>query len=142
MTAGKKKSTAKAKSGTADTKKVKAAKSPSRQAAGEAAKGKTASRQTAASKAAKAGTKPASTRATRKAVERKEARQDVGVAQPAPERPVRKSRQRVPKAGVPGADGSNPFRASMRRSRAPEARRRAGVGAVSIRWRARAHGVL
>lgn len=34
-------------------------------------------------------------------------------------RPATKTRQRVPKSG-PGADGVNPFRAVMRRSRAPE----------------------
>ena len=47
---------------------------------------------------------------------RKQAAKKVGVAQPAP---ARKTRQRVPHAG-PEEDGQNPFRAMMRRSRAPE----------------------
>lgn len=60
------------------------------------------------------------TKGTRQAVTRKQAAEKVGVAQPAAgaQRP-RKSRQRVPKSG-PGADGLNPFRGAMRRSRAPE----------------------
>ncbi|WP_412028816.1 glucose-6-phosphate dehydrogenase [Deinococcus yunweiensis] len=66
---------------------------------------------------AAAADKPASARTVRKAVEQKEAAQDVGVAQPGAG--TRKSRKRVPPA-VPGGDGHNPFRSHMRRSRAPE----------------------
>nr|WP_156372941.1 glucose-6-phosphate dehydrogenase [Deinococcus sp. Leaf326] len=61
----------------------------------------------------------------RGAVAQKRAAETVGVAQPGAKAP-RKSRQRVPTSApagdtdAPGADGQNPFRAAMRRSRAPE----------------------
>ncbi|MDV6374586.1 glucose-6-phosphate dehydrogenase [Deinococcus arenicola] len=77
--------------------------------------------------------KSVSTAADRKAVKasvtEKVAAQSVGVAQAAPKakaapkaqaatkKPARKT---VAKADKPGADGQNPFRATMRRSRAPE----------------------
>lgn len=71
-----------------------------------------------------------STAGTRRAVERRTAQQDDGMAQPAPapdssvpaapkKRTSPRSRQRVPHAG-PEDDGRNPFRALMRRRRAPE----------------------
>lgn len=71
-------------------------------------------------------------KATRQATQQTEAAKKVGVAQPgAPaqsRKAARKSRQRVPKhagdnapkSDAPGADGQNPFRTAMRRSRAPE----------------------
>ncbi|MFK7601358.1 glucose-6-phosphate dehydrogenase [Deinococcus sp. SM5_A1] len=71
----------------------------------------------------KAVAKKVSASTTKKAVKEKVASQKVGVAQPAPsaakthETPAQ-SRKRTP--GKPGADGQNPFRATMRRSRAPE----------------------
>ena len=79
-------------------------------------------KKTPSSKAVK--TEPAKAvkaRAVKAEVKRSEAAKTVGVAQPAPAatKATKKSRQRVPKS-VPGADGSNPFRASMRRNRAPE----------------------
>ena len=114
-------------------------------------RGKTPAAKTASKQASKkeggAGEKPASKAAPRKTgqasvarrVERKEARQEVETAQPAPvqgqgqgqgqptsapAQAARRSRQRVPHSApslpAPGADGTNPFRASMRRSRAPE----------------------
>ena len=74
--------------------------------------------------ASKASTAKASAAKTVKAgVKRKTAAEKVGVAQPAPApsaaTTAKKPRQRVPKAEA-GADGQNPFRAMMRRSRAPE----------------------
>lgn len=79
-------------------------------------------KKTPSSKAVK--TEPAKAvkaRAVKAEVKKSEAAKTVGVAQPAPAatKATKKSRQRVPKS-VPGADGSNPFRASMRRNRAPE----------------------
>ncbi|CAM3365841.1 glucose-6-phosphate dehydrogenase [Deinococcus saxicola] len=71
----------------------------------------------------KAVAKKVSASATKEAVREKVASQKVGVAQPAPsaakthETPAQ-SRKRTP--GKPGADGQNPFRTTMRRSRAPE----------------------
>ena len=70
-------------------------------------------------------------KATRQATQQTEAAKKVGVAQPGapaqPRKAARKSRQRVPKhaggapkSDAPGADGQNPFRTAMRRSRAPE----------------------
>lgn len=53
------------------------------------------------------------------AVTKKEAAQDVDVAQPAPPAKPRRTRKRTPGAKA-GEDGQNPFRAMMRRSRAPE----------------------
>ncbi|QLG10628.1 glucose-6-phosphate dehydrogenase [Deinococcus sp. D7000] len=71
----------------------------------------------------KARTGKVSASATKGAVKEKIASQTVGVAQPAPgakkgSRPSAKSRKRT--ADGAGADGQNPFRTTMRRSRAPE----------------------
>ncbi|WP_188969514.1 glucose-6-phosphate dehydrogenase [Deinococcus aerolatus] len=68
-------------------------------------------------------TKRVSASATKEAVKEKIASQKVGVAQPAPKakaaaKTSTKSRRRP--SGGAGADGQNPFRATMRRSRAPE----------------------
>ncbi len=83
----------------------------------------------AAQKKAARGKAPDAEAGVQQAAAQKRAAETVGVAQPAAEsaaKSPRKSRQRVP-AGVPahgadapGADGQNPFRAAMRRSRAPE----------------------
>lgn len=105
-----------------------------------AAKKKTPAKQAEAKKAAPAKktvaktSKKPTTASTKAAVEQTEAAKKVGVAQPAPAQPAskqpapnqaapsstkKKSRKHTASVGL-GADGKNPFRAMMRRSRAPE----------------------
>ena len=96
-----------------------AAKSKSAAAESKVGQAKTAPRAATPKPAApaKAGGNT-SAQGTRERARQVEAARAVDVAQPAP-RAQRKTRARVPK-GAAGADGLNPFRASMRRSRAPE----------------------
>ncbi|OLV16355.1 glucose-6-phosphate dehydrogenase [Deinococcus marmoris] len=67
-------------------------------------------------------TKKVSAAATKGAVKEKAASQKVGVAQAAPKAktPSKAAARPRKSTGKPGADGQNPFRTTMRRSRAPE----------------------
>ncbi|WP_135228000.1 glucose-6-phosphate dehydrogenase [Deinococcus fonticola] len=108
------------------------AETPAKAAAHKTTGKKTTTKKTAATGAspkkgaASQAAKP-TTRSIREAVEQQEALQNVPTAQPAPEatshhpQPTapRKSRQRVPHS-TDSNEGVNPFRAVMRRNRAPE----------------------
>ncbi|WP_155297878.1 glucose-6-phosphate dehydrogenase [Deinococcus kurensis] len=102
-------------SATKDTAKTPAAKKPAaKKSAAKQATGGTSAKPTRAR-----GVKASEVQEN---VARKTAAQTVGVAEPAPKAKKTAPKKPSPKraAGGPGEDGTNPFRALMRRNRAPE----------------------